>query len=48
MNVVIVGGGKVGRKLVEDFNNEGEDVVLIDVKSHICEKVQETFDVRCI
>ncbi len=48
MNVVIVGGGKVGRKLVEDFNNEGEDVVLIDIKSHICDKIQETFDVRCI
>lgn len=29
MNVVIVGGGKVGRKLVEDFNNEGEDYSLM-------------------
>ncbi len=48
MNVVIVGGGKVGRKLVEDFNNEGENVVLIDIKNSICEKVQETFDVRCV
>lgn len=48
MNVVIVGGGKVGRKLVEDFNNEGEDVVLIDIKKSVCEQVQESFDVRCI
>lgn len=48
MNVVIVGGGKVGRKLVEDFNNEGENVVLIDIKNSICEKIEESFDVRCI
>ena len=33
MNVIVVGGGKVGRKLVEDFNYEGDDVVLIDMKS---------------
>jgi len=48
MNVVIVGGGKVGRKLVDDFNNEGENVILIDTKNALCEKVEETFDVRCV
>ncbi|MBQ8300486.1 MAG: NAD-binding protein, partial [Clostridia bacterium] len=48
MNVVIVGGGKVGRKLVDDFNNEGENVVLIDIKNALCEKVEETYDVRCV
>lgn len=48
MNVVIVGGGKVGRKLVEDFNNEGENVVLIDIKKSVCENVGETYDVRCV
>lgn len=48
MNVVIVGGGKVGRKLVEDFNNEGEDVVLIDIKKEVCGHIEESFDVRCI
>ncbi len=48
MRVVIVGGGKVGRRLVEDFNNEGEDVILIEKKSDICERIQETFDVMCI
>ena len=48
MKVVIVGGGKVGSKLVEDFNNEGDNVVLIDIKNSICEQVQEAYDVRCI
>lgn len=48
MRVVIVGGGKVGRRLAEDFNNEGDDVILIDRKTDICESIQETFDVMCI
>ncbi len=48
MNVVIVGGGKVGRKLVDDFQSEGEDVVLVDTKSDLCDKVEEMFDVRCV
>ena len=48
MRVVIVGGGKVGRRLVEDFNNEGDDVILIEKKSGLCEKIQESFDVMCI
>lgn len=48
MKVVIVGGGKVGRRLVEDFNNEGDDVILIEKKSGVCERIQESFDVMCI
>ncbi|MCD8181413.1 MAG: Trk system potassium transporter TrkA [Firmicutes bacterium] len=48
MNVIIVGGGKVGRKLVEDFNGEDYDVVLIDIKSSVCERVQDDFDVMCL
>ncbi len=48
MNVVIVGGGKVGRKLVEDFISEGDNVVLIDVKPELCESIQDMYDVRCV
>ena len=48
MNVIVVGGGKVGRKLVEDFNYEGDDVVLIDIKSKICDRIQDDYDVRCV
>ena len=48
MNVLVVGGGKVGRKLVEDFNYEGDDVVLIDIKSKICDRIQDDYDVRCV
>ncbi len=48
MNVVVVGGGKIGRKLVEDFNNEGSNVILIDIKPSVCEQVEESYDVRCV
>ena len=48
MNVVIVGGGKVGRKLLEDFVTEGDDVVLIDVKEDVCDSVQNMYDVRAV
>ena len=48
MNVIIVGGGKVGRKMVGDFSKENYNVVLIDVKSAVCEQIQEDFDVMCV
>lgn len=48
MKVIIIGGGKVGGKLVEDFHDEGDDVVLIDIKKLICEKIEESIDVRCL
>ncbi len=48
MKVIIIGGGKVGRKLVEDFHSEGDDVALIDIKKSICEQVEESIDVRCL
>lgn len=47
MNVIVVGGGKVGRKLVEDFNYEGDDVVLIDIKVKSA-TIQDDYDVRCV
>lgn len=48
MNIIIIGGGKVGRTLVEYLNNEGHAVVLIDIKSSIIERVQNDFDVMGI
>lgn len=48
MKVIIVGGGKVGRKLVSDLNNEGHDVVLIDIKRAVAERIQDEFDIMSI
>jgi trk system potassium uptake protein TrkA len=48
MDIIIIGGGKVGRTLVEYLNNEGHSVVLVDIKSSIIEMVQDDFDVMGI
>lgn len=48
MNIIIIGGGKVGRRLVEDFDREGHSVVLIDISSEIIERIQNDYDVMGI
>lgn len=48
MKVIVIGGGKVGRTLVADLNNEGHDVVLIDIKSTVAEQIQDEFDIMGI
>lgn len=45
MNIIVIGGGKVGRRLVEDFDREGHNVVLVDIRPQIADKVQNDFDV---
>ncbi len=48
MNIIIIGGGKVGRKLVEDFVKENHSVVLVDIRDNIIEEIQNDFDVMGI
>lgn len=48
MNVIVIGGGKVGGRLVEDFDREGHNVVLIETNEDIVEKIQEDYDVMAI
>ncbi|MDD6484418.1 MAG: Trk system potassium transporter TrkA [Clostridiales bacterium] len=48
MDIIIIGGGKVGRGLVEHLNNEGHNVVLVDIKDSVIESVQDDFDVMGI
>ncbi len=48
MDVIIVGAGKVGKKILEDLNEESYNVVLIDINNSVCEQVQDDYDVRCI
>ena len=48
MKIIIIGGGKVGRTLVRNLNDEGHDVVLIDIKSAVVEAVGDAYDVMCI
>lgn len=48
MNIIIVGGGKVGKELVADFNEEEHNVILIDTKREITEQIQDEYDVMGI
>lgn len=45
MEIIIIGGGKVGRKVLEDFDREGHNVVLIDLKTSVIEQIQDNYDV---
>lgn len=48
MNIIIIGGGKVGRRLVEEFDREGHSVILVDTRPEIIERIQEDYDVMGI
>lgn len=48
MNIVIVGGGKVGTALTEHLSNEGHDVVVIDKDPKVIEESVNQFDVMGI
>ena len=38
MEILIIGGGKVGRILAERFDRRGENVVVIDISEKECNK----------
>ncbi len=48
MNVVVVGGGKVGQLLTQLLVEEGHDVVVIDNRESVLEELQESFDVAIV
>ena len=45
MKIIVVGGGKVGRTLVEQLIAEGHDIAVIDSKSRVITNVTDNFDV---
>lgn len=48
MRVIIIGGGKIGCRLVELLQHENHDVVLIDIKQSVVDKMVENCDVMGI
>ena len=44
MNIIIVGGGKVGSTLVEQLAKEGHDITIIDQDYKIVEELTNTYD----
>ena len=48
MNIVIVGAGKVGASLVENFIAEGHDVLVVDSNPSVVESIVNKYDVQGI
>ncbi len=48
MNIVIVGGGKLGQELCYDLNQEGHEITLIDTDSELVGKLVEELDIQGI
>lgn len=45
MNIIVVGGGKLGSTITEYLSAEGHDVVVIDTNANVVEELVNTFDV---
>ena len=48
MKIIILGAGKVGATLTEDFSKEGYDVVVIDKNQKTIEDIVNSLDVNGI
>lgn len=48
MKIIIAGGGKVGKKLVEQLSSEGHDITLIDIEQNILEEMVNEYDVMAV
>jgi len=44
LNIIIVGGGKVGSTLVEQLAKEGHDITIIDKEAKVVEDLTNTYD----
>ncbi len=45
MNIMIAGGGKVGRTITRELGSEGHDITLIDLNSNVLEDIVSKYDV---
>lgn len=45
MQIIIVGGGKVGKTLVRQLSREGHDIAVIDEKARVITEITDNFDV---
>lgn len=48
LNIIIVGGGKVGATLVEQLSHEGHDITIIDKDARIVQTISDMYDVMGI
>ena len=48
MNIIIVGGGKIGTTVLESLVSEGHDVVMVDSDPEVIAQVSNIYDVMCV
>lgn len=48
MKIIIVGGGKVGRRLARKLSEEGNDISVIDSNPDVTSKIDSEMDVFCV
>ena len=48
MRVVVIGGGKVGNKIVEQLSKESHDVTVIEKNPDVIQKINNYLDIACI
>ena len=46
MDIVVVGGGKVGARLAQDLRTEGHNITIIEKNAKIVEKILEVCDIQ--
>ena len=45
MNIVVVGGGKVGATLIEQLSNEEHDITVVDVNQKVLTNISNRYDI---
>lgn len=48
MRVVVIGGGKVGNKIIEQLSTESHDVTVIEKNPEVIQKINNYLDIACI
>lgn len=48
MFIIVVGGGKVGRYLINDLSKKGHKVVLVEQNKEKCEIIEEKYNIKVI
>ncbi len=48
MNIILVGGGKIGTTIMENLVREGHDVVIVDSSPQVISQISNLYDVMCV
>ena len=48
MKIIILGAGQVGSSLLQSLASEKNDIVMVDIRQEILEKLQDRFDIRTV